>query len=289
MKKLTTGILTAIVSSLSVASAEPDLCTEVEWWIVEGLTEAPFVSLDPAFRSADNGDYRPGASLEPLNGEPCRLVRYEPTYTDASSKTTSLSCRFPVNGEERGRARDARDGYYVLKEQLSECSVLQNWQTHEDEEYPNYTTRWSYPGTQSLSLILRSENHYTTSSSDLDITLERFEFGSASAPNRTEATGPQATQIVRPRNLNGWATRIANAYPEIAERLGWEGRVGVTVIVDENGRVHRCTVTGTSGWPILDHTACESMKSYARFYPAEDADGNPEYGRYTTSIVYQFE
>ena len=288
-KKLTLSVLTIIFTSVSVASAEPEICTEVEWWSVEGLTEAPFVSFDPDFRSGDNGDYRPGASLEPLNGEPCRLKRELPTHAEGTMKVTSLFCSFPVNGEARGRLRDARDGYFGLKEQLEKCSVLQDWRIREDESYSRYATKWSYPGTEQLTLMLRSQSLYTPDSSDLDLSLERVEFASKSAPARSGTTEPEATQTVRPRNVNQWANRIADAYPEIATRLGWKGTVGVLVIVGMDGKPVDCIVTSSSGWPILDHTACKSMTRFARFYPAEDADGNPEYGRYTTSIAYQFE
>ncbi|WP_022693302.1 energy transducer TonB [Ponticaulis koreensis] len=288
-KTLSAAVLPLVFGAFCTANAEADLCNEIEWWIIEGLTETPFVSLDPAFRSEDNGGYRPGASLEPLNGEPCGLNRELPNHAEGTMKVTSLTCRFPVNGEARGRLRDARDGYYRLKEQLAECSVLQDWQVREDEGYSRYATNWSHPGSEQLSLILRSESLYTSNSSDLDITLERVEFESETAPPRTGTTRPPAMQTVRPRNLNRWASRVSQAYPEIARRLGWEGTVGLTVIVDESGQPQDCEITRTSGWPILDHTACESMIGYAQFHTAVDDQGNTQPGQYSTQILYQLD
>ncbi len=50
-------------------------------------------------------------------------------------------------------------------------------------------------------------------------------------------------KAVEARNEMRWMRRINNVYPPQALREGWEGVVGVRVIVGENGRTDSCSVT----------------------------------------------
>ena len=89
-------------------------------------------------------------------------------------------------------------------------------------------------------------------------------------------------------NYNRWASRIVNeGYPQRAIRREIQGSVGVSVVVDTNGRVSSCSVTSSSGEAVLDEGACQAMERYARYEPALDAAGNPTTGRDSLTIVYR--
>ncbi len=89
-------------------------------------------------------------------------------------------------------------------------------------------------------------------------------------------------------NYNRWASRIVNeGYPQRAIRREIQGSVGVSVVVDANGRVSSCSVTSSSGESVLDEGACQAMERYARYDPALDAAGNPTNGRDSLTIVYR--
>lgn len=79
---------------------------------------------------------------------------------------------------------------------------------------------------------------------------------------------------------------IINNYPSEAVRNGYEGRVGVRVIVMADGRVSDCVATRSSGYAVLDEAACQGMQRYARFNPALDREGNPTVASWSTSIIY---
>jgi len=87
--------------------------------------------------------------------------------------------------------------------------------------------------------------------------------------------------------MSSWAGRIQANYPTRAAREGREGRVGVRVTINAEGRVSSCSVTSSSGSPDLDEAACEGMERYARFDPALNDAGNPTSGSYSTAIVYK--
>ncbi|MAK61131.1 MAG: hypothetical protein CMK09_09160 [Ponticaulis sp.] len=287
MKKLTAGCISATLGTFAMTNAEANICDEIEWWVIEGKADAPFVSLDPDFETSDSGNYRSGAALETYSNEPCGLYRRQETYPEGTGRWTSLSCQLPVNGAERGSMSAAKAAYQSLKDQLNACSALRGWRISEDDIPPEYEAKWYYPVDDGLTLELASNKRAASNSNDLTLTLERFEVLTETQPATTEP--PLPTLTARPRNQIRWATQVAEAYPEIARRLGWEGTVGLTVIVGTSGRVEDCRITRTSGWSILDHTACESMKSYARFYAAEDDQGTRVDSKFSTRIAYQFQ
>jgi protein TonB len=98
---------------------------------------------------------------------------------------------------------------------------------------------------------------------------------------------PSRARGATPDGQGRWAARIQENYPARAIRDEIEGRVGVRVTVGSNGRVTACSVSSSSGSPVLDDAACEGMTRYARYNPALDDAGNPTTGSASTTIVYQ--
>ena len=291
-KKLTAGCIIALSSALSFANAQADICKEIEWWIVEGLTDTPFSSFDSDFKHLSQGRYRAGDSLPTHKNEDCLLSKNGDILDDRD--WASLTCRLSTSGADTGRQEPIRATYNSTRDQLMRCSTLHEWKMSEFERDSDYSTSWHYPGGGYLTLQLRVTSRADLGATVLELAINRLmspsnRFGSEPTLAEAGKTRPQASQNVLPKGAARWAKRIAGDYPEIAQRLGWEGTVGVRVIVGIDGKPIDCVVTSSSGWPILDHTACESMKRFARFDPAKDEDGNPEYGRYTTSIRYEFE
>lgn len=64
-------------------------------------------------------------------------------------------------------------------------------------------------------------------------------------------------------------------YPRGVSDSGISGRVSVRYLVDEDGRVARCSVTRSSGSPELDETTCRLIQQRFRFEPSRDARGDP--------------
>jgi len=54
-------------------------------------------------------------------------------------------------------------------------------------------------------------------------------------------------------------------YPQMAQRLGWSGRVSVSFVVAEDGGVHSLKVRESSGYPVLDTCAVDTVKKCAPF------------------------
>jgi protein TonB len=98
---------------------------------------------------------------------------------------------------------------------------------------------------------------------------------------------PSQARGVRPKSQSSWAGRIQSNYPARALREGTEGRVGVRVTVNTEGRVEACNVSSSSGSSVLDEAACQGMQRYARFDPALNDAGNPVTASWSTTIVYQ--
>lgn len=55
-------------------------------------------------------------------------------------------------------------------------------------------------------------------------------------------------------------------YPELARRLGQEGRVVLTVAVDPAGRPATVAIATSSGFPLLDESALDAVRRW-RFHP----------------------
>ena len=92
----------------------------------------------------------------------------------------------------------------------------------------------------------------------------------------------QPKQPVPKGNPGNWAT--TNDYPSAALREERQGTTRFRVNVGADGKVVDCTVTGSSGSPDLDATACAKIRARARFQPATDGEGQPTTGTYSNSV-----
>jgi protein TonB len=56
---------------------------------------------------------------------------------------------------------------------------------------------------------------------------------------------------------------------------GNTGRVGITLLIDEAGKVGDCMIEETSGYATLDAMSCYTISTHARFEPAIGTNGKP--------------
>lgn len=54
-------------------------------------------------------------------------------------------------------------------------------------------------------------------------------------------------------------------YPPMARKMGWNGRTVVSFVIAEDGSVHNLRVMETSGYPLLDKSASETVRLAAPF------------------------
>ena len=58
------------------------------------------------------------------------------------------------------------------------------------------------------------------------------------------------------------------AYPLIARKKGWEGRVLIQAEIDREGNVSKIKVLESSGYKVLDNSSLETLKKW-KFTPAK--------------------
>jgi protein TonB len=76
--------------------------------------------------------------------------------------------------------------------------------------------------------------------------------------------------------LSGLNRFIGDAdYPAEALRNREQGLVRFHIVIGADGRVSGCTVTGTSGHPVLDAATCALARDRFRFVPGQDEYGLP--------------
>lgn len=90
---------------------------------------------------------------------------------------------------------------------------------------------------------------------------------------------PSAAQTAPQPNPKFWLG--PDDYPSDVFRDGGQGAVGMRLSVDPNGKVYRCEVFASSGWPNLDKATCMASIARARFSPARDSEGQAIYGSFS--------
>jgi TonB family protein len=74
----------------------------------------------------------------------------------------------------------------------------------------------------------------------------------------TETARPTAEEQLRKRILELVSSRFN--YPVLARRKGWQGIVKLQVHIESNGRISGLHVDQTSGYPVLDQAALQSLQ-----------------------------
>ncbi|MGE0734452.1 MAG: TonB family protein [Alphaproteobacteria bacterium] len=85
-------------------------------------------------------------------------------------------------------------------------------------------------------------------------------------PSTAASAAATPGDLTPPRFGIGAGQNPMPAYPDYARRRGWEGRVVLSVDVDEAGRSRSVVVRQTSGHPVLDEAALAAVRSW-RFVP----------------------
>jgi TonB family protein len=76
-------------------------------------------------------------------------------------------------------------------------------------------------------------------------------------------------------------------YPAGAARRKEEGIVGFSMLIAPDGRVAKCDVTTSSGFPDLDQRTCAVMLVRTKFKPAHDENGKRVYDRYRAFLTWR--
>jgi TonB family protein len=66
---------------------------------------------------------------------------------------------------------------------------------------------------------------------------------------------------------------MSKHYPPKALANGEQGQVAFSIDVDGGGRIERCAITQSSGYPTLDRETCDFLVRYGGFEPARDTKG----------------
>jgi len=91
-------------------------------------------------------------------------------------------------------------------------------------------------------------------------------------------------QLKPKTNPGPWVS--AFDYPDIALRKGYEGTVWFMLNVDQEGKSEKCTILRSSGYAMLDDTACKYLQKRAQFIPALDKDGQPTPTIWTNAVRF---
>ena len=69
---------------------------------------------------------------------------------------------------------------------------------------------------------------------------------------------------------------MSRHYPPGALAKGEEGQVGFSIDLTEEGRMEKCAITQSSGYPTLDRETCDFIVQYANFGAAQDSEGKKQ-------------
>jgi len=103
------------------------------------------------------------------------------------------------------------------------------------------------------------------------------------APPIARQTGPN----LPPQPVNSPGSWIINDdYPSQALRDEVQGLVSFQLSVTKWGTLSDCTITSSSGSPLLDEATCKIIMRRARFYPATDKDAKPVASTFASRVSW---
>ena len=105
-------------------------------------------------------------------------------------------------------------------------------------------------------------------------------------PGPTPSASPFDPVAAAPRN-NPARWVVNNDYRPSWLRQGLSGAARFTLGIDATGKVTDCTITRSTGHPVLDAATCELVTKRARFDAARDGTGKPVAGSFSGSINWR--
>jgi TonB family protein len=103
--------------------------------------------------------------------------------------------------------------------------------------------------------------------------------------NSTPRQATSGTLAQPPKFLFGTITDYD--YPAEARRKGMAGTVGITLIVERDARISKCTITASSGHELLDEETCKIAARRLHFAAARDGAGNTIQGSFSRTITWR--
>lgn len=90
-----------------------------------------------------------------------------------------------------------------------------------------------------------------------------------------------------PARPNGPAVWLSDSdYPAGAKRRREEGTISFSLLISPEGRISKCSVTQSSGFPELDDRTCTVITGRARFKPATDENGMATHALYNGRLTW---
>lgn len=87
--------------------------------------------------------------------------------------------------------------------------------------------------------------------------------GDTGAADSVAASSPEQSRQEADRHLRNSILELVASnlkYPPLARRKGWQGIVILELRIEADGRISRLHVNATSGYPVLDRAAVESLQ-----------------------------
>ena len=91
----------------------------------------------------------------------------------------------------------------------------------------------------------------------------------------------------KPKNRRKLVREIQEYYPSRMLQKGIGGEVSVKMIVNRDGKPTSCQIAQSDRPAAFDDYVCFGLMRNATFEPATDANGEPQYGVWKTSVIYQ--
>jgi protein TonB len=120
-----------------------------------------------------------------------------------------------------------------------------------------------------------------------DVTLPPIELPTPGAAPSSPPTLTMAPKLARPLGDPGRWVSTAD-YPTAEIRADHEGVARFRLLIGTYGRVSRCEIVASTGFPGLDAATCAIVSRRARFAPARDDSGAAATGSYSGSIAGSF-
>jgi protein TonB len=143
-------------------------------------------------------------------------------------------------------------------------AVNHTGRTRTSREQPQVTSNRPSPVSAARKKASRHPDnppHETTAT--LPVTTRQAENTPAPGLSSPAATGMETARQTAREQLHDSILRLVSSrfnYPLLARRKGWQGVVKLQVHIESDGRISRLHVEQTSGYPVLDRAALQSLQ-----------------------------